>query len=83
MEKKTTTAQEGKITLKDIITDGLSWTDWLKCMWAGFSLLGVAMLGEAIIHAPFWVFCLVILNLYLSCKSVSTVEFPEDKSNNE
>lgn len=78
MEKKSITAREGKLSLKEIITDGLSWTDWLRCMWAGFSVLGTAMMGEAIVEAPLWVFALVILNLFLSCREVNMVQFPED-----
>ena len=71
---------EKKISLKEIITSGLSWTDWLKCLWASLSIFGAPLYGEAAIEAPFWVFCLVLLNMYLSAKAVNTVKWPEEKS---
>lgn len=78
---------EKKNTLKEIITDGLSWTDWLKCIWAGISIFGAPLYGEAAIEAPLWVLALVILNLLLSAKAVNTVKWPEEKkletTNNE
>lgn len=65
---------------KTITRHGLSWADRLKCAWCAISIFGAPLYADAIIEAPFWVYLLALLNMYLSAKAVNTVKWPEEKT---